>query len=54
MIIEKLLKINSRIKLSKMKKLRKINPIDKKIHHFEVTTETLRYGAVQESSSKES
>jgi hypothetical protein len=32
---QKLLKINSRIKLSKKKKLWKINPIDKKLHHFE-------------------
>jgi hypothetical protein len=39
---QKLLKINSRIKHSKIKKLWKINPIDKKLHHFEVTIESLR------------
>jgi hypothetical protein len=33
---QKLLKINSRIRLSQKKKLWKINSIDKKIHHFEV------------------
>jgi hypothetical protein len=49
-----LLKINSRIKFSKIIKLWKINPIGKKLHHFEVTIESLRWGAVQDSSSKES
>jgi hypothetical protein len=32
---QKLLKINSRIKLSQKNQLWKINPIDKKLHHFE-------------------
>jgi hypothetical protein len=39
---KKLLKINSRIKLSTKKQLWKINPLDKKSHHFEVMMESLR------------
>jgi hypothetical protein len=32
----------------------KINPIDQNLHHFEVTFEYSREGAVQEISNKES
>jgi UDP-3-O-acyl-N-acetylglucosamine deacetylase len=39
---QKLLKIKSRIRLSKKKKLWKINPIDKTFLHFEVMIESLR------------
>jgi hypothetical protein len=35
------------------KKLWKINPIDQNLHHFEVTIEYSREGAVQEISNKE-
>jgi len=37
-----------------LKKLWKINPIDQNLHHFEVTIEYSREGAVQEISNKES
>jgi hypothetical protein len=52
---QKLVKINSRIKLSKKKQLWKINPIDKKLHHLEVTDGVFWDKVLcKESSSKES